>query len=182
MTERKDGSESGFQFRIGTYEDALKMVGAKGQTVEADIEVNAPMIQYYCATVEDGNPSYWSEEFARTQWGGLVAPPSMLQSWLLPLPWRPEGARVMRSVSIDVPLPGDKPINVSSDAEFFLPIRVGDRLSSTDELIAVSEEKQTKIGTGHFVTSRATIRNQRGEIVGRVTNILFRYKSQGSPA
>lgn len=177
MTETNDGAQSGLSLAIGTYEDACRMIGAKGETNVAEIDVNAPMIQYYCATVEDANPSYWSEDFAARQWGGLISPPSMLHSWILPLPWRPDGARQIKSLSLSVPLPGDKPINVSSEAEFFIPIRVGDRLRSTDELISISEEKRTKVGTGHFVETRTTVRNQRDEVVARVTNILFRYRS-----
>jgi len=48
------------------------------------------MIKYYAAHLEDANPSYWDEDFATQAWGGIVSPPGMLMSWLMPLPWKPQ--------------------------------------------------------------------------------------------
>ncbi|HZV08279.1 MAG TPA: MaoC family dehydratase N-terminal domain-containing protein, partial [Novosphingobium sp.] len=105
------------------------------------------------------------------------APPGMLQTWTIPMQWRPEGARTVSVMCAKVPLPGDKPINVSTDFEFFEPVRVGDRLTMTDRLEAISPEKTTKVGTGHFITSVTEYRNQAGVLLARSTNVLFRYLS-----
>ena len=45
------------------------------------------------------------------------------------------------------------------------------------DLVSISEEKTTKIGTGHFITTVGEYRNQRGELVARSTNVLFRYRA-----
>ena len=76
-----------------------------------------------------------------------------------------------------VPLPGDKPINVTTEFEYFRPAYAGDIVNMIDRLIDISEEKTTRIGTGHFITTVGEFRNQRGELLARSTNILFRYKA-----
>ena len=74
-----------FPLEYGTYEDALQMVGKPGNRVEAEFTVNWEMIKIYCAMEEDANPSYWDEDYARQQWGGIVAPPGLLLSWAMSL-------------------------------------------------------------------------------------------------
>ena len=171
---------SGLSLRLGTYEEGLAMVGAVGATREAHVAANTPMVELFCAAVEDANASYWDEAFAREQWGGPVAPPAMLQAWAIAPPWRPDGVAPAPSLSMQTPLPGDKPVNLSSDAEFFLPVNIGDRLNYTETLISISPQKQTRIGVGHFIETLNTVRNQRGDLVARVTNVLFRYRTEGS--
>ncbi len=85
--------------------------------------------------------------------------------------------RQMHVMAAKVPLPGDKPINVTTEFEYFLPVREGDVMNMTDTLVSISEEKTTKIGTGHFITAVGEYRNQRGELVARSTNVLFRYRA-----
>ena len=165
-------------FTLGTYEEGLKMIGAKSEVRFSEIEVNWPMIKYYCAMVEDANPAYWDREYAQRQWGGQVAPPGMLQVWMSRIQWKPGGVTPSPSLADSIPLPGDTLINVSTEAEFLRPVRIGDVLNVVDEVISISPEKTTRLGTGHFVTTVATYRNQRGEVVARNTNNLFRFTKQ----
>ncbi|MDB5428919.1 MAG: acyl dehydratase [Caulobacter sp.] len=170
-------SSSGLSLRLGTLEEGRALIGVVGPTRPAAMAVNAPFIRYFCGVVEDANPGYWSDDFANAQWGGVISPPAMLHSWAIPLPWEPAGGQPVTSISMQAPLPGDKPINVSSDAEFFEPIRVGDLLNYTETLLSISEEKVTRIGAGHFVETALEVRRQDGALVARVTNVLFRYRS-----
>ena len=49
--------------------------------------VNQPMIRHWAAAFEDANPVYVDPEFAaKTRFGGIVAPPLMLQTWSMPTP------------------------------------------------------------------------------------------------
>lgn len=171
--------ESGLGLVFGTYEEALTHIGRSTEPATGDVPVNAPMIQLYCSALEDANASHWDEEFATKHWGGLIAPPGMLQTWTIPMQWHPDGHRTVSVMAAKVPLPGDKPINVTTDFEFFEPLRVGDRLTLTDRLESVSEEKTTRVGTGHFITSVTEYRRQDGTLVARSTNVLFRYKAAG---
>jgi len=162
-------------FTMGTYEEGLKMIGARSEVRFSEIEVSWPMIKYYCAMVEDANPSYWDKEYAQRQWGGQVAPPGMLQVWMSRIQWKPGGVTPSPSLADSIPLPGDTLINVSTEAEFLRPVRVGDVLNVVDEVVSISPEKTTRLGTGHFVQTVATYRNQRGEVVARNINQLFRF-------
>lgn len=166
---------SGFLVTIGTEEEARKMIGSHSEPWEGELEVNLPMIRYYCSSVQDGNSSYWDEDFAQRQWGGFISPPAMLFSWLLPLGWHPYPTAELEPMAMKVPLPGSSPINISSDTEFLQPVRVGDRLSFIEQLLDISPEKTNPLGVGHFITTVGEYRNQHDELVARETNILFRF-------
>jgi acyl dehydratase len=175
-------SPTGYDIVFGTYEEALAMVGATTPVRFGQVEVNAAMIRTYAALVRDANASYWDEDFARETWGSPVAPPGMLMAWVMPIEWEPGGAPPSPLLTARVPLPGDTFVNAGNEVEFYAPIRVGDRLNVTEELTAVSEEKRTALGNGHFVTTVSTYRRQDGEVVARQTNVLFRYDSGTGPA
>jgi acyl dehydratase len=175
---RVDIDDMGYDIPVGTYEDAKAMVGTTTPVRFGEVPVNVGMIRHYAAMVHDANAGYWDEEFAREQWGGLVAPPGMLMTWLIPIEWKPAGGTPVPLLTAQVPLPGDTLINASNDAEFFAPIRVGDHLNVVEELVSVSEEKKTALGAGHFVTTVSTYRRQDGEVVARNTNVLFRFSSE----
>ena len=78
-----------YQLAFGTYEDALRMVGATSEPRIAATAVSGARIQLFAAMVHDGNRSYWDAEYARQRWGGLLAPPALLMGWLIPPPWQP---------------------------------------------------------------------------------------------
>jgi uncharacterized protein len=172
-------SDIGYEFMFGSYEDALSMVGMRTESRHAGTAVSAARIQHFAAMVRDANPAYWDEEFAQQVWGGLVAPPALLIGLLMPPPWVPSGNRPVASIAIRVPLPGTAIINASNDTEYFAPIVEGDRLSVVEEVVAVSPEKQTRLGVGHFIeTLEIYYRDETAVATSR--NTLFRYTPDGS--
>lgn len=171
-------SESGYAFAIGPAEAGRAMVGRSSHPTVGQVTVSVAKIQEHAGVVEDANPSYWDEAFAAEAWGGLIAPPGMLQTWTLPLAWTPEGPGQLHSIATEVPVPGDKPINIATDIEYFEPVRVGDRLTVVDTLVSVSEERRTALGPGHFVVVQGDYTNQHGVLVARATNTLLRYRSE----
>ncbi len=164
-----------FPLEYGSYEDALKMVGKPDKRVVAEFSVNWEMIKIYCSMEEDANPSYWDEDYARKQWGGIVAPPGLLLSWAMSLQWHPDKERQHYFIAMKIPLPGDTLINVGTTTEFHRHLFLGDRLSVEDQLVSVSEEKTTRLGVGHFLTTQANFFNQKDELIAVQTNQLFRY-------
>ena len=61
-------------------------VGSGKASVAPD-PVNQPMIRHWAAAFEDANPVYTDSEFASgTRFGGIVAPPLMLQTWTMATP------------------------------------------------------------------------------------------------
>jgi acyl dehydratase len=164
-----------YQLAFGTYEDALRMVGAASEPRTAATAVSGARIQLFAAMVRDGNRSYWDADFARQRWGGLVAPPALLMGWLIPPPWEPAGRAPVTSIALRVPLPGTTFINAANDVEFLQPIVEGDQLTVVEELVSVSPEKQTRLGIGHFVKTLETYSRQDGVVVARCWNTLFRF-------
>jgi len=164
-----------YRLTFGTYDDALRLVGATSEPRTAATAVSGARIQLFAAMVHDGNRSYWDAEFARRKWGGLLAPPAMLMGWLIPPPWEPGGRPPAASIALRVPLPGTTFINAANDVEFLAPIVEGDVLTIVEQLVSVSPEKQTRLGVGHFVETLETYRRQDGTMVATCRNTLFRF-------
>lgn len=165
---------------FGSYQDALRMVGAAGAPRTAGTVVSAARIQLFAALVHDANPAYWDAEFATRVWGGLLAPPALLMGWLIPPPWLPAGELPTGSIALRVPLPGTTFVNAVNEAEFLLPIVEGDRLTVVEEVVSVSPEKRTRLGVGHFVETLDTFSRQGGAVVARNRNTLFRFTPEAT--
>ena len=156
-----------------------------GPSVAPD-EVNIPMIRHWVDALDDHNPVYLDAGAAsRTRFGGIVAPPAMLQSWTMGRP-RLEGI-AERGGAPDEMDP-ENPIRVldeagyvatlatNSELEFLRYLRPGDRLCSDVVLESVSEHKQTGIGQGYFVTWVTTYTDEEGEVVGRQLFRILKFK------
>ena len=52
-------------------------------------------------------------------------------------------------------------------------------LSLVEEVVSVSPEKKTRLGTGHFIETRETYHRGDGAIVAICTNTLFRFNPTG---
>ena len=85
-------SEQGNDHQGETFEAQLEAlvgrpIGASGGVARAPDPVNQPMIRHWAAAFEDHNPVYVDAEFAaQTRFGGIVAPPLMLQTWTMATP------------------------------------------------------------------------------------------------
>jgi len=164
VTER-DVTEPGLDMAFGDVSDGLAWVGRRSERRPADFPVCEGMIRSYCALVEDGNPRYWEDG---------ESPPGMLSVWSFPAPWSPGGRQRRYLFALEVPLPGRHIVNVSYDCEYHRPIRAGERLTIQDEVVAVSPEKVTRLGRGHFITTRMSF-FAGDELVATATNVLYRY-------
>lgn len=174
MTRNED-SVAAYDMPVGTYEEALALIGTQRETRFGEVPANWAMIKSFCAILEDGNPSYWDPQEAERLWGSIVAPPAMLHAWVMPLPWRPEGADRDLHIGVTIPLPGTSVINTSIDVTYERSVRVGDVISRVDTLVNVSPQKTTRIGVGHFLTTSTVYRNQEWETVAKYLNTLFRF-------
>jgi acyl dehydratase len=154
------------------------LVGAKNPPEIARDPVNPAMIRHWCDAMTDANPVYTDPEFAaRSVHGGLVAPPAMLNAWNMPgLPGRRGDDASMNPMRALDTAGFTSVIATNSEHEYVRYLRVGDRLHATNELVEVSEEKQTALGLGHFVTSRTTYRTEGGEEVGRMFFRLLKFR------
>jgi acyl dehydratase len=140
--------------------------------------VNSAMIRHWCDAMADANPVYTDPDFAaKSVHGGIVAPPAMLNAWTMPgLPGRRGDDRSMNPMRALDAAGFTSVIATNSEHEYLRYLRLGDHLRGTPELVDVSEQKQTALGLGHFVTSRTTYRAQSGEEVGRMFFRLLKFR------
>jgi len=155
-----------------------------GPPASAPDPVNIPMIRHWVDALDDHNPVYLDDAFAATsRFGGVVAPPAMLQTWTMARP-RIEGiaerggapmemTRDNAIVALDVAgYVGTLATN--SELEFLRYLRPGDRLHATTELESISNRKRTSLGVGYFLTWVTTYRVE-SEIVGRQLFRIFKF-------
>ncbi len=159
-----------------------------GPTVAPD-PVNQPMIRHWAAAFEDMNPVYTDPAAAAaSRFSEIVAPSLMLQTWTMATP-RITGIRERGGSPVD----GDEAAVLSlldgagfvgtlatnSEFEINRPLRIGDRVSATTVVESISEEKQTRIGPGRFLTWVTTYADDAGEVVGIQRFRILKFKPEG---
>jgi uncharacterized protein len=152
------------------YEQLQAIVGtSNGSPTKGQYPVNEPMIRHLVEALGDDNPIYVDEEAAKAAGHeGIVAPPTMLQVW-----WmrglrggRPEGGAFSTALQLLDEAGFTSTVAVNCEQEYLRYLRPGDEITVSGFLDAVSEEKTTGLGVGHFVTSREEALDQNGELVG----------------
>ena len=147
--------------------------------------VNQPMIRHWAAALEDHNPVYTDPAFAAsTRFGGIVAPPLMLQTWTMPTP-KISGIAERGGSPTEG---GENPLTALDEAGFIATLatnsefeilrylRLGEVVTSTTMIDSVSDKKQTRLGPGHFVTWVTTYRDEKGEVVGKQMFRFLKFK------
>ncbi len=155
-------------------------IGSTGTPNHARDAVNQAMIRHWCDAMEDANPHYTDPAAAAAgPHGQIVAPPTMLNAWTMlgniPRPVDPDDPQgVVGRLLDDAGYIGV----VATNCEHVYPryLRLGDHLTGTLKLVDVSEEKQTGLGTGHFVTSETQYHDQHGEHVGSMFFRILKFK------
>ncbi len=152
---------------------------------QAPDPVNQPMIRHWVAAFEDANPIHIDAAVAAaSRFGEIVAPPLMLQTWTMATPkitgiadrgGSPvEGARAkVLSLLDDAGFVGTLASN--SEFEIVRYLRLGDEVSATTVLESVSPPKQTRLGSGYFVTWITTYM-VAAETVGLQRFRIFKFK------
>ena len=154
--------------------------------------VNVPMIRHWVDALDDHNPIYLDEAKARaSRFGGLVAPPAMLQTWTMGRPQlegiaeRGGAASEMDPNSPFVALAKaglSGTLATNSELEFLRYLRPGDRLHSTSALESISARKTTGLGSGYFVTWMTSYFAEQDELVGRQRFRIFKFAPGGAAA
>ena len=177
-SEEDDPVRAGLEKYIG------KPVGSSEPSLAPD-DVNLPMIRHWVDALDDRNPVYLDEDFAATtRFGGVVAPPAMLQTWTMPRP-KIEGL-AERGGALDV-IDSENAISdldeagyvgtlaTNSEIEFERYLRPGDHLQSSITMESISNRKKTSLGLGYFVTWVTTYTNGEDEVVGRQMFRIFKF-------
>jgi uncharacterized protein len=167
--------------------DALigRPVGGGGRAVAPD-PVNQPMIRHWAAAFEDANPVYVdAEAAAASRHGQVVAPPLMLQTWTMATP-KITGIGERGGNPIDADEPSALAVlddagftaTLATDSEFEIEryLHLGEVVSAETLIESVSDEKQTRLGPGHFVTWMTTWTDEAGAVVGRQRFRILKFR------
>ncbi|MER7758352.1 bifunctional MaoC family dehydratase N-terminal/OB-fold nucleic acid binding domain-containing protein [Streptomyces sp. NPDC097619] len=155
------------------FEGEPAAIGGRGKD-----PVNTAMIRHWCEAMGDGHPAYTGPE--------AVAPPTMLQAWTMGgLSGHGDGTgRATRYDELLGLLDGagyTSVVATDCEQEYLRPLRPGDEITFDAVIESVSPRKTTKLGTGHFVTTRMDVRAD-GERAGTHRFRILKYAPARRPA
>ncbi|MDP2729736.1 MAG: MaoC family dehydratase N-terminal domain-containing protein [Dehalococcoidales bacterium] len=146
-----------------------------GKVEVSTFEVEKGAIRKYADAVDDPNPLYWDEEYARkSSYGSLIAPPGFF-GW--PAKWEkgstfPVFSGAMLKLITGLREAGyTKVIDGAIDYEFFCPVRAGDSLTASAVIEDIAERKDGE-GKAVFVIIETTYTNQNEDLVAKVRQIF----------
>jgi len=158
--------------------------------------VNQAMIRHWVEAMGDENPVYVDAEAARANgFNGVVAPPTMLQAWImggyrataLRDVARSEAATTGKTATV---LDGlfallDKAgftsvVATNCEQRYRRPLELGDLLTVKSVIESVSPEKATGLGDGHFVTTRLDFTDQNDELVATMKFRILRFRPRSA--
>jgi uncharacterized OB-fold protein len=155
---------------------------AIGPPIVARDPVNEPMIRQWCDAMGETHPAYLgADTAAKTVHGEVVAPPTMLQAWVME-GWimhegydepRNEQHRLHKLLT-DAGYSGVLGTNTEEHYERYL--KVGDVITALTVIDEISEEKATGAGIGYFITTRTTFEDQQGDPLGWMTFRVLKFK------
>jgi acyl dehydratase len=162
------------------------MIGREGPTFEGPDAVNAAMIRHWCAAMGDRNPVYTQAPLAAaSRWKGVIAPPAMLQAWVMPgfgvppLEHDPIAEFHRRSTALGY----SSIVATNCEQEYLRPLRLGERVRVRKRIEGVSGEKRTALGPGVFLTTLFSFTDGEGQEVARMLHRVLKFKpGRGQPA
>ncbi|GHE70710.1 hypothetical protein CP980_17450 [Streptomyces vinaceus] len=130
--------------------------------------VNRPMIRHWCEAMGDANPAYSGPD--------AIAPPTMLQAWTMGgLSGHGDRSSAYDELLALLDRAGcTSVVATDCEQEYLRPLRPGDTVTYDAVIESVSPRKTTKLGTGHFVTTRMDIRAD-GELAGTHRFRILKY-------
>ena len=161
-------------------EEARKHIGRETRSSQGRYPVEYDPIRRFCHMSGDANPLFLDPEYARkTKHGEVVCPPLFVGYFGSGGLWPPSQETTPKRAPAlpDVPTPGDKAINMSTDWEFFRPVKVGDRLSSVNRIADVFIKAIRLDPKAFWIVTEATYSNQYGEVVAKSRNTLLVHRS-----
>lgn len=157
-----------------------------GDPVPAPDEVNTPMIRHLVEAVGDTNPVYTDAELAAASiHGGIVAPPTMLQAWVMNGihgPQRTSDGPYEKMNELLFSRGFSSVVGTNSEQVYHRYLRPGDQLTMRTVIDSISDEKSTGLGTGHFVSTRQDYYDADNQLVGSMLFRIFRFQPKARAA
>ena len=169
-------------------EEVTKLIGQAGSVKVLEVEKGA--IKKFADAIDDPNPLYWDEEYARnSRYGSIIAPPgffgwptkpveksSMYLSWPTKLeresPTSSEGREELREPLTKAGY--TRVLDVGMEYDFFTPVRVGDTLVASSRIKNITE-RTGKTGKMIFIITETTYIYQNGDLVAKARGIGVRH-------
>ena len=128
-------------------------------------EIEKGMIRKFAEAIDDPNPLWQDEAYAKkARYGSIVCPPTFLMALELT-------EQVLWAKSVKCPLKGF--LNGGNEFEYYQPIKLGDIISVTGKLVD-PQEKEGKTGKIVIMLTEQTYTNQRGEVVAKGRSTFIR--------
>jgi uncharacterized OB-fold protein len=142
--------------------------------------VNLPMIRRWCEAMGERNPLYLDEKIAAAgPYGGIVAPPAMLEVWTMgrfvPGGGGEGNGTLLGMQALDA-AGFTAVVATNLEQEYLQYLRLGDLVTQQVYLEEVSDEKRTALGSGHFLNYRYEFSDQRGELIGRMRFRILKFR------
>jgi uncharacterized OB-fold protein/acyl dehydratase len=168
-----------------------------GPPVRGSEPVNRPMIRHWVEAMGDYNPVYLDEDAAKDAgFPGVIAPPTMLQSWIM---W---GLRHHMKVNAARERPADpgtgnvqdqvmrlldangytSVVATNCEQHYERPLVLGDEVSVTSVVESVSAEKTTALGVGRFLTTRMDYTDATGAPVATMRFRILKFRPRTAAA
>lgn len=159
-----------------------------GPMVTGRDPVNEPMIRQWCDAMGETHPAYLDAAAAgKTLHGEIVAPPTMLQAWVMEGWAMHEGydepkneQHRLHKLLADNGYTGV--LGTNTEENYTRYLRIGESVKALTVIEAISEEKATGVGIGYFITTRTTFENQDGEDLGSMSFRVLRFKPANQAA
>ncbi len=153
-----------------------------GPPIVARDPVNEPMIRQWCDAMGEEHPAYLSNESAKdTIHGEVVAPPTMLQAWIMEGWVMHEGFEEPRNeqhrlhkVMNEAGYSGV--LGTNTEEHYARYLKVGDVVTAETFIDDISDEKATGAGIGYFITTRTVFTDQNGDDIGWMTFRVLKFK------
>ncbi|WP_405530348.1 OB-fold domain-containing protein [Streptomyces avidinii] len=158
-----------FHTLLAAFEGQPAATGGRGKDA-----VNEPMIRHWCEVMGDANPAYTGPD--------AIAPPTMLQAWTM----GGLSGHADRSSAYDELLGlldgagFTSVVATDCEQEYLHPLRPGDVITFDAVIESVSPRKATKLGTGHFVTTRMDVQ-AGGGLAGTHRFRILKYAPAARP-
>jgi acyl dehydratase len=158
-------------------EEAVKLIGAETEMAYGRYPVEADSIRRYCHMTDDPNPLFMEPEYARGV-GHPTTPCPPLQvgyfanrGYFWPPPDGTEPALP------EVPTPSPRPINLTTEWEFYQQVYVGDQLSYKRRYADIYMKPIRMDPKAIWIVTEVLVYNQRGDLVAKGSNLGLRHRT-----
>jgi uncharacterized OB-fold protein len=144
--------------------------------------VNEPMIRQWCDAMGEEHPAYLEcEQAKKTVHGEIVAPPTMLQAWIMDGWSMHEGYDEPKNEQQRLHKLLDANgytgvLGTNTEENYARYLKLGECVTASTVIAEISEEKATGVGIGYFITTTTRFENQDGEELGSMMFRVLRFK------